>query len=155
MAAPSSSHSPFSGTGSTSRKSAATTAPAGLDVRAFAADRFSACACGWPCLGSCNGSLWLRSSLFGVRLLSPLFFRPRNGCFLLPSVAFALRRPSRGGRLPLGVGVRGQCGQKEEQGNLSEAHFMVERNSGELQSMSFKNYFSLCMDTAAHPPWSW
>ena len=92
MGAPSSSHSPFSGTGSTSRKSAATTAPAGLDVRAFAADRFSACACGWPCLGSCNGSLWHRSSLFGVRLLSPLFFRPRNGCFLLPSVAFALRR---------------------------------------------------------------
>ena len=55
----------------------------------------------------------------------------------------------------LGVGGRGQCGQKEEQGNLSEAHFMVERNSGELKSMSFKNYFSLCMDTAAHPPWSW
>ena len=35
----------------------------------------------------------------------------------------------------LGVGGRGQCGQKEEQGNLSEAHFMVERNSGELKSM--------------------
>ena len=55
----------------------------------------------------------------------------------------------------LGVGGRGQCGQKEEQGDMSEAHFKVERNSGELQSMSFKNYFSLCMDTAAHPPWSW
>ncbi len=36
----------------------------------------------------------------------------------------------------LGVGGRGQCGQKEEQGNLSEAHFMVERNSGELKSYS-------------------
>ena len=35
----------------------------------------------------------------------------------------------------LGVGGRGQCGQDEEQGNLSEAHFMVERNSGELKSM--------------------
>ena len=42
----------------------------------------------------------------------------------------------------LGVGGRGQCGQKEEQGNLSEAHFMVERNSGELKSMGFKNLFS-------------
>ena len=38
----------------------------------------------------------------------------------------------------LGVGGRGQCGQKEEQGNLSEAHFMVERNSGELKSMGYQ-----------------
>ena len=35
----------------------------------------------------------------------------------------------------LGFGGRGQCGQDEEQGNLSEAHFMVERNSEELKSI--------------------
>ena len=39
------------------------------------------------------------------------------------------------GSPPLSVGSRGQCGQDEEQGNLSEAHFTVERYSGELKSM--------------------
>ena len=46
------------------------------------------------------------------------------------------------GSPPLSVGSRGQCGQDEEEGNLLEAHFMVERNSGELKSMGFKNLFS-------------
>jgi hypothetical protein len=39
------------------------------------------------------------------------------------------------GSAPLGIGGRGQCGQDEEQGYLFEAHFQVEMNSGELESM--------------------
>ena len=40
------------------------------------------------------------------------------------------------GALPsLGIGGCGQHGQNQEEGNLSEANFQVERNSGELKSM--------------------
>ena len=39
------------------------------------------------------------------------------------------------GSPPLSVGGRGQCGQDEEKGDMSEAHFQVERYSGELKSM--------------------
>ena len=42
----------------------------------------------------------------------------------------------------LGVGGRGQCGQDEKQGNLSKAHFQVERYSGELKSMGYSNSFN-------------
>ena len=38
------------------------------------------------------------------------------------------------GSPPLSVGSRGQCGQDQEQGDLFEAHFQVERYSGELKS---------------------
>ena len=67
---------------------------------------------------------------------------PRGLLFLgaLDALLHGFRRLSAAsvsrGSSALGVGGRGQCGQKEEQGNLSEAHFMVERNSGELKSYS-------------------
>ena len=56
------------------------------------------------------------------------------------------------GALALGISGRGQRGQYQEEGDMSEANFQVERNSGELKSMGFKNYFSPCMGNAGHPP---
>ena len=54
-----------------------------------------------------------------------------NGCRRLASASVSVAR----GTSPLGVAGRGQCGQDEEQGNLSEAHFQVERYLGELNSI--------------------
>ena len=65
-----------------------------------------------------------------------LFFLCAANAFLhgfrrLASASVSVAR----GTSPLGVAGRGQCGQDEEQGNLSEAHFQVERYLGELNSI--------------------
>ena len=67
---------------------------------------------------------------------------PRGLLFLgaLDALLHGFRRLSSAsvpwGALPsLGIGGCGQHGQNQEEGNLSEANFQVERNSGELKSM--------------------
>ncbi len=108
---------------------------------------------------ACGLVLLLVMTLLGVFPTCAELSCPRGLLFLgaLDAFLHGFRRLTAAsvanGSPPLSVGSRGQCGQDEKQGNLSEAHFMVERNSGELKSMGWN--FSRINGFENHLPSYW
>jgi len=74
------------------QKCAATKELIGPDALVSGAVRFASFACASLCLAYGNGSLWLHHIRCATLWFARLLFPRRNGCFLAPFVAFALRR---------------------------------------------------------------